>query len=155
MALSQVWLVLRRNICNLIRLPAVDRPGNQWVFYSRNIVNLQAIGKRVEEISEACYLAILEGTIKEARWFRVFWGKILIVVYAKQRITNNSRKVKHAETRFKNNGYTLCSVVTATGRKHQIRIHAQSINCPLVGELYGKDERTYWSFALMDGGASG
>ena len=32
-------------------------------------------------------------------------------------------------------------------RKHQIRVHAQSIGCPLVGEkLYGKDESIYLDF---------
>ena len=131
----------------------LDRETSGVVLFAKHRKSASYWQKGVEVKSvRRGYLAILEGTIKEARVVSSFLGKDPdSVVYVKQRITNNSRKAKYAETRFSplvsRNGYTLCSVVTATGRKHQIRIHAQSINCPLVGEkLYGKDERIYLEF---------
>ncbi len=44
-------------------------------------------------------------------------------------------------------GFTLAHVVTETGRKHQIRAHAQWAGFPLVGDkIYGPDARLYLDF---------
>ena len=44
-------------------------------------------------------------------------------------------------------GFTLVSVVTETGRKHQIRAHAQWLGHAIVGDkIYGPDARHYLEF---------
>lgn len=46
-----------------------------------------------------------------------------------------------------NSGFTLARVVTETGRKHQIRAHAQWLGHSLVGDkIYGPDARLYLDF---------
>lgn len=45
------------------------------------------------------------------------------------------------------NNYTLCRVVPVTGRKHQIRVHADYIGHRIVGDkIYGPDETLYIEF---------
>ena len=47
----------------------------------------------------------------------------------------------------KGNGFTLARVVTETGRKHQIRAHAQWLGHSIVGDkIYGPDARLYLDF---------
>ena len=44
-------------------------------------------------------------------------------------------------------GITLARIVTETGRKHQIRAHAQWLGYPIVGDkIYGPDARLYLEF---------
>ena len=98
------------------------------------------------------YLTILEGEMDDSRVVSAFLGKDPTSdVFVKQRITKNSHKSQRAETGFIpleiRHGYTFALVLTKTGRKHQIRVHAQSIGYPLVGEkLYGRDETYYLRF---------
>ena len=98
------------------------------------------------------YLTILEGEMNGSREISTFLGKDpTSEVFVKQRVTENSKKSQRAESAFMplevKNGYTFALVLTKTGRKHQIRVHAQSIGYPLVGEkLYGRDETYYLRF---------
>jgi 23S rRNA pseudouridine1911/1915/1917 synthase len=55
-------------------------------------------------------------------------------------------------------GFTLARVVTETGRKHQIRAHAQWLGHALVGDkIYGPDARLLSRLhrPRLDGGAGG
>jgi 23S rRNA pseudouridine1911/1915/1917 synthase len=98
------------------------------------------------------YLTILEGEMDGSREISTFLGKDpTSEVFVKQRVTENSKKSQRAESAFipmeVKKGYTCALVLTRTGRKHQIRVHAQSIGYPLVGEkLYGRDETYYLRF---------
>lgn len=98
------------------------------------------------------YLTILEGEMDGSHEISTFLGKDpTSEVFVKQRVTENSKKSQRAESAFipmeVKKGYTCALVLTRTGRKHQIRVHAQSIGYPLVGEkLYGRDETYYLRF---------
>ena len=100
---------------------------------------------------EKTYLAILEGEMA---------GEVSVdepvgrdgnsPVFVKFKVSF-SRSAKPALTHFTPlltaGGYTLARVQPHTGRKHQIRVHAQWIEHPIVGDkLYGHDETLYLEF---------
>ncbi len=71
-------------------------------------------------------------------------------VYIKQTV-RESHSAQRAVTEFRvlrrNAGYTLCWVKPETGRKHQIRAHAEWLGCPVAGDkIYGPDPSHYLRF---------
>ena len=98
------------------------------------------------------YFAIVRGEMTERKEFSTFLGKDPdSSVFVKQRVMGRTRTSKRAESVFeplgKAKGHTFCMVSTKTGRKHQIRAHAQAMGHELVGEkLYGPDESIYLQF---------
>jgi 23S rRNA pseudouridine1911/1915/1917 synthase len=131
----------------------LDRETSGVVLMAKN----QPAGRKWQKALEQkqvkrTYLSIVEGELNEEVQVAGFVGNDPdSKVFVKQRVTVKSRTSKKAETLFYPlycaEGYTFASVVTKTGRKHQIRLHAQSIGFPIVGEkLYGHDESYYLNF---------
>ncbi len=98
------------------------------------------------------YFVILRGELSERRELSTFLGKDPdSSVFVKQRVVDRTRTSKRAESIFEplgvSRGFSFCVVSTKTGRKHQIRAHAQYMGYELVGEkLYGPDESIYLQF---------
>ena len=90
------------------------------------------------------YLAIVHGQIKQES------GNINLKIGRDKKnrlkISNNSSSLREAETdwrvieRFKK--FTLIEAYPKTGRTHQIRVHLDSIGCPILGDkIYGSRKR--------------
>jgi 23S rRNA pseudouridine1911/1915/1917 synthase len=131
---------LDRETSGVVLLGKNPKAGKTWQ---------RAVEKR--EASRS-YLAILTGELKNLQEVETHIGNDPdSPVFVKQRVTQSSRKSKLAQTCFlpliAGKGHTLARVTTQTGRKHQIRVHAQHIGHPLVGDkLYGDDENLYLEF---------
>lgn len=97
------------------------------------------------------YLAVLEGELTSTVRVDQPIGKCTrSAVYSKMRALDTGDR-KEAVTTFApvecRNGHTICKVEIETGRRHQIRVHAQWIGHSIVGDkLYGADERLFLEF---------
>lgn len=97
------------------------------------------------------YLAILEGELSETtRVDRSIARRRGGPVIVKSEVSED-RTAQTAETVFQpirsGNNHTLCQVEPVTGRKHQIRVHAEHIGHRIVGDkIYGPDETLYIEF---------
>jgi len=111
------------------------------------------------------YRAIMWGELKEAVTVdRALGDDVNSPVFVKSAVVaeGGQRAVTHfapegvARDEGGGNGapggaFSLVRVVTETGRKHQIRAHAQWLGYPIVGDkIYGPDDRLYLEF--IDGG---
>lgn len=96
------------------------------------------------------YVAIVEGTVKEAK------GRIELPLYSdplnRPRQSVDYERGKSAVTEYEvlnsHDGLTLVALYPHTGRTHQLRVHCahtDGLGCPILGdELYGlKRERLY------------
>lgn len=97
------------------------------------------------------YTAILEGSFPERMEVsRPLESDVESPVVVKQRVSLRGGGQK-AQTTFVRRevreGFSLVDVIPHTGRKHQIRVHAQWTGYPVVGDkLYGPDPLLYLEF---------
>jgi 23S rRNA pseudouridine1911/1915/1917 synthase len=97
------------------------------------------------------YLAVLTGELQAAvRVDQPLGDDITSPVFVKSAVVpdgEGQRAVTHFAPEAIGGGVTLARIVTETGRKHQIRAHAQWLGHSLVGDkIYGPDARLYLEF---------
>lgn len=95
------------------------------------------------------YLAVLTGELRERVTVDQPLGDDLASpVFIKSTVTPDGQpSISHFHPLARGGGFTLVRVVTESGRKHQIRAHAQWLGHSLVGDkIYGPDARCYLEF---------
>lgn len=97
------------------------------------------------------YLAILAGELRAACTVNQPLGDdVHSPVFVKSAVVGageGQEAVSHFTPLAPGTGVTLARVVTETGRKHQIRAHAQWLGHGLIGDkIYGPDARLYLDF---------
>lgn len=105
-----------------------------------------------QRMVEKYYFAVLEGEMKRTTEVSRAIGPAQGSPVAVKQEVKKDYSGQKAQTTFvpllAKNGYTLARVQPHTGRKHQIRVHAQWLGFPVLGDkLYGKDETLYLEFA--------
>lgn len=95
------------------------------------------------------YLAILTGEMTSSVTVKQPLGPDLSTpVFVKSCVcADGQESVSHFTPLSVSRGFSLVRVVTETGRKHQIRAHAQWLGHTMVGDkIYGPDARCYLDF---------
>jgi 23S rRNA pseudouridine1911/1915/1917 synthase len=95
------------------------------------------------------YLAILSGELPAAVTVNQPLGDdVSSPVFLKSGVVAGGQAaVTHFAPMGCGGGFTRARIVTETGRKHQIRAHAQWLGYPIVGDkIYGPDARLYLDF---------
>ncbi|MFP4070151.1 MAG: RluA family pseudouridine synthase [Verrucomicrobiota bacterium] len=97
------------------------------------------------------YLALLEGELAETvRVDQNIARRKVGLVHVKNEVSyvrGSQTAVTVFEPLVVRGGYTLCRVVPKTGRKHQIRVHAEWLGHRIAGDkIYGPDESLYIEF---------
>jgi 23S rRNA pseudouridine1911/1915/1917 synthase len=133
----------------------LDRETSGVVILAKDEAVGRRLGKAVlnRQIGKA-YVTILEGELTGAVTVEQWLGPDLAAgVSVKQQVVPaGSAGAQAATTRFHplvvRGGCTLAGVEILTGRKHQIRAHADWLGHRVVGDkLYGPDPRLYLEFA--------
>jgi 23S rRNA pseudouridine1911/1915/1917 synthase len=130
----------------------LDRETSGLVVFARDVEIARKLQRAAQERRYAkAYLAILHGELTA----EIFADQPLgddhdSPVAVKSRVVPVGEG-QQAQTRYTPlaaaNGFTLARVKTETGRKHQIRAHAQWLKYPLVGDkIYGPDPRLFLDF---------
>ncbi len=78
-------------------------------------------------------------------------GQRAVTHFAPEGVVRGAKQGREGDGAPAEEVFSLVRVVTETGRKHQIRAHAQWLGYPIVGDkIYGPDDRLYLEF--IDGG---
>ncbi|MCA9217385.1 MAG: RluA family pseudouridine synthase [Planctomycetales bacterium] len=131
----------------------LDRETSGVVVLAKNSASARKYQMAVERRQvNKTYVAVLDGELESAVTVEKPIGKCTTsIIHSKMEVTSDVANSKSAVTLFLpgfvNNGHTFCEITMQTGRRHQIRVHAQSIGHPIVGDkIYGPDETLFIEF---------
>ncbi len=87
-------------------------------------------------ITERTYVAVTEGTVKEAEGVLTSYLKEskALIVYSSQNPNDGRKAVTYYQTIKRNKKYSLLKVNLETGRKHQVRVHMKDLGHSIVGD---------------------
>ncbi len=128
----------------------LDRETSGLVVFAKDAKMASSLQKAVQERRVAkAYLAVLTGELREPTTVDQPLGDdSTSPVFVKSMVRADGQPaVTHFTPLATGGGFTLARCVTETGRKHQIRAHAQWLGHSLVGDkIYGPDARLFLEF---------
>ena len=130
----------------------LDRETSGVVVFAKNRISARDCQKALQERRvDKIYCAILDGRLQESMMINKPLARdIESPVYIKQTVrkSNSARRARsYFEPMVSREDFTLTRVSIFTGRKHQIRAHAEWMGHPIVGDkMYGPDDTLYLEF---------
>jgi len=131
----------------------LDKDTSGLIIAAKNPDTLEYLSEQFRERSvKKTYLAIVRGKLPSAE------GEIEEPIGRdprdRKKFAIRTRNSKHAHTRYRvlaeSGGYSLVQLRILTGRTHQIRVHLQSIGCPVLGDpIYSRSNPKFPDTTLM------
>jgi len=115
----------------------LDRETSGLLMFARNEKVKQQIQETWETtISERTYIAVVEGQVEPPEGTITSWlaESRALIVYSSQNSQHGKKSVTHYKKIRESGDYSLLQLNLDTGRKHQIRVHMQEIDHPVVGD---------------------
>jgi 23S rRNA pseudouridine1911/1915/1917 synthase len=87
-------------------------------------------------VSKRTYVGVVEGQLKKAAGTITSWlqESKAFIVYSSQNPKHGHKAVTSYKVLGDNSMFSLLQLNLQTGRKHQIRVHMQEINHPIIGD---------------------
>lgn len=104
-----------------------------------------------EKVYDRRYVAVCEGKVEPREGTVESWLKDnkMFVTYSSPTDNGGKYAVTHYQVLISNNRYSLVDFHLETGRKNQIRVHAQDLGHPIVGdEKYGSTDNSLGRLCL-------
>lgn len=123
----------------------IDRETSGLLLFARNETIKHQIQETWEKtITQRTYVAVVEGRVEREEGTITSWlaESKALKVYSSQNPQHGLKAITHYKKIKGTADYSLLQVNLETGRKHQIRVHMQDINHPVVGDSkYGSKQK--------------
>ena len=122
----------------------LDRETSGLLMFAKN----ETIKKKIQEdwtgtIDQRTYVGVVEGEVQQEEGTIVSWlqESKAFIVYSSQNSQHGQKSITHYKKLQANKNFSLLQINLETGRKHQIRVHMQDINHPIIGDnKYGSSQ---------------
>jgi 23S rRNA pseudouridine1911/1915/1917 synthase len=122
----------------------LDRETSGLLMFAKN----ETIKTQIQEnwgttIEQRTYIGVVEGEVQQQEGTILSWLKEskAFIVYSSQNPKHGQKAITHYKKITGNNTFSLLQINLETGRKHQIRVHMQDINHPIIGDSkYGSTQ---------------
>ena len=115
----------------------LDRETSGLLMFARNEQSKSAIQETWNSaISKRTYVGVVEGEVKPGQGTVTSWltESKAFIVYSSQNQNAGRKAVTHYKTIKNSSSYSLLQINLETSIKHQIRVHMQDIQHPIVGD---------------------
>ena len=115
----------------------IDRETSGLLIFARSEKVKQQMQKTWNaSISQRSYIGVVEGTVTPPEGTITSWltESKAFVVYSSKKQGQGKRAVTHYRKIKGNSTLSMLQINLETGRKHQIRVHMQDLNYPVIGD---------------------